>query len=102
MEGILDRQAVARYQEDLKKIVAAAIEADSPQLNIFLLEKRYEMLKAQEEDLELKIKNKQEEIEKILAELGGELLTLKQFLVYVCKEEGVCEVKLQELKEVLE
>lgn len=102
MKGILDRQAIERYQEDLRKSMEAVIASDLPKLNIYFLEKRYEMLMIQEIELVEKIKDKEDEIERILAGLGGELLTLKQFLVYVCKEEGVCEIKLLELKEVHE
>lgn len=101
MKGIIDKQALSLYKEDFQKSVNAAIEPEAPELNIYFLENRYKMLKEQTDSLSKKRDVIKTELEKTVAKLGGELFTINQLLKYAIKEEGACELKLQELKEAI-
>lgn len=99
MKGIVDTQAISMYKEDLKKSIDEAIDPESPKLNIYFLENRNRILKQEIEKLGIKRDSIKEELEKVISKLGGELFTINQLLKYTIKEEGACEIKIQELKE---
>lgn len=101
MKGIIDTQALSMYKEDFNESIKLAIESESPELNIHFLEYRYKMLKEQADILSKKREEIKAEIEKTMARLGGELFTINQMLKYTLKEEGACEFKIEELKEML-
>ncbi|MCT4542222.1 MAG: hypothetical protein N4A63_01630 [Vallitalea sp.] len=98
IKGMLDEQAFTNYKNDLQDIISATTDMATIELNIFFLENRLKMLKEQSNYLEEKRIVLKENLEKIIAEMSGELLTINQLWRYAVKEEAVCEQKLKELK----
>lgn len=91
--------SIPYYKEEFTKSIEKGIAADEPELNRIFLENRLNLLLHQERSLVSQINEKKKELEIFLAEIGGELFTLNQILSYIWKEQGACEMKIQELKE---
>ena len=102
MKGIVDTQAISMYKEDFKKSFDEAIDPESSELNIYFLETRYKLLQEQIKNLRNQREEVKAELEKTISKLGGKLFTINQLLKYTIKEEGACEIKIQELKESLQ
>lgn len=96
--GILDKQALTNYQEDMKQIFEDITKSQEAGTNIEFFESRYKMLDEEVDKLEIKREEVKKELTDTISKLQGELVTIDQMFRYLGKELGACEMKLKEAK----
>lgn len=96
--GILDKNALSNYQEDMKQIFEDITKSQEAGTNIEFFESRYKMLDEEVDKLEIKRAEVKNELRATISKLQGELVTIDQMFRYLGKELGACEMKLKEAK----
>ena len=96
--GILDKNAISNYQEDMKLIFEEITKSQEAGTNIEFFESRYKMLNEEIDKLGIKREEIKAELKTVVSKLQGELITIDQMFKYLLKESGACEIKLKEAK----
>lgn len=96
--GILDKDAISNYQENMKQIFEDITKSQASGTNIEFFESRYKMLNEEVDKLEIRREEVRKELKTVISKLQGELVTLDQMFRYLGKELGACEFKLKEAK----
>lgn len=96
--GILDKNAISGYQEDMKQILGDIAKSQEVGTNIEFFESRYKMLDEELNKLGIKREEVRTELKAAISKLQGELITIDQMFRYLGKELGACELKLKEAK----
>lgn len=96
--GILDKNAILNYEEDMKQLFEDITKSQEAGTNIEFFESRYKILSEEIDKLEIKREEIKKELKIMLSKFQGELITIDQMFRYLGKELGACEIKLKEAK----
>ena len=76
--GILDKNAISNYHEDMKQILEDISKSQEAGTNIEFFESRYKMLNDEVDKLEVKRNEIKKELKDTISKLQGELVTIDQ------------------------
>lgn len=97
--GILDKQSIPTYENDMKQIFEDLSKSQEDGSNIEFFESRFEMLNQRVDELEIERENVKREMKAVISKYQGRLITIEQMFRYLSKELGACELKITEAKE---